>query len=368
MKKYLVGIMFLLLSVYGIEMKADSAPPSAIFGANGECDTTLAGCQVIPLSLSTLCTVSCAVRVSPSLTSATRMWGASGYGGSGLCMTSIDGGASWAACTSQPFTTGSVELYAGAADGSVIAVGSPTGPTTCTIRRSTDNGTNWSDVFTQLGNCSPASIEGQYLFCLSSGICELSSFTGGVGLTVIRSSNNGQSWIADAAIADGSGCIHAGASWNDSVGITVPEATGCGGGGVADTAAADVWTASTIWNGTQGDCWGTTVLNGVGRGICFAATNYTLRNSTGALVSNLTIPNVLAALDSGGVAVSPFADTTYFFASTATTIGVWVSRDSMSTFTQLGDIVGSMRGGNAFFANGCVYFSGGTAARFAKIC
>ena len=373
MKKLLIGLCLGLISLIGI-VKSEAI--TRIIGLSSECDTVLAGCKAIPLTPTTLCTVSCAVEVSPSFTSVLRFWGSTRA--AGTCRTSIDGGAIWAACTSQPFTTGNREFYAGAADGSVIAVGTPTGPNTCTVRRSTDNGVSWSTVFTQVGACTSGTFEGQRLYCLSNGKCEFVGINGN-DAQIFRTSDNGQTWAAGESAVGGLGAI-IGSVWNGLEGILPTQAPGAGGGGFSKTyvAAADVWTQSTAWNGTQGNCWGKLLLNSIPFAICQGAGatpdgRYTLRTSTGINSLSLTIPNALiTSIDAGGVAIAPFTNTIYIMAQTVSAaMGTWVSRDNGASFTQITGFGGGgagIRGGDAFFANGCVYFAVGSTAMFGKIC
>lgn len=339
------------------------------------CDPANPNCVSIPLTFTVLCSATCPFRSSFSFSDSNRFWGASGTG-VGSCITSTDGGITWPACDSQPFVTGANELYAGASDGSVIAASTTTGPTTCTISRSTNNGTSWGVVFTSLVNCNPGGQEGQYLYCLSSGVCELATNdASGQLYRIFRSSDNGQNWSIGET-GDSFCTAAAGSSWNGSVGIMIGMNPGCGGGGNQKSflAGGDVWAVSTVWSGTQGDCWGTVIYNGGGRILCQSSgaapdSRYTLRTSTGAPSASLTLPGaLLTSIDAGGIAIGPFTDTLYVFASRATDIGVWVSRDNLSTFALLASTPGVMRGGNIFYSGGCVYATYAGPARFGKIC
>jgi hypothetical protein len=372
--KWVISLLIAVISLIGIS--ASEAIIVKQVGATGQCDTALSGCFSIPLVPTTLCTVSCAVEISPSFTVATRFWGSTRA--VGTCRESINGGVTWAACASQPFTTGNREFYAEASDGSVIAVGTPTGPNTCTIRRSTNLGVNWTTVFSVVQQCTSGVNEGQRLFCLNDGICEFLG-SDGSSAQVFRSSDNGVNWTAgETAVAANCGIV--GATWNGSLGIMPSQTPGCGGGGIARTyvASGDAWAQSSTWNGTQGDCWGKLILNSVPYAVCqgSGATpdgRYTLRTSAGVNFLSMTLPNALiTGIDNGGVAIAPFANTIYIMAQTNTaTMGTWVSRDSGVTFTQLTSFGGGgagVRGGDAFFANGCVYFSVGLTSMFGKIC
>ena len=372
--KRLLGVFTLIILFCGISiLGSDAATPRRILGASGECDTNNAGCISIPLTVTVKCTVTCAFRTSPSYASATEFWAAANTG-TGACRRSIDSGATWPACTAQPFATGANELYAGAADGSVIAVGTTTGPNTCTVRRSTNNATSWTTVFTLVFNCNAGNLEGQRLYCLIDGRCE---FVGGASgaSRVFRSSDNGQTWAAgETGIAPN--CSNAGLAWDGSAGIAPSEATGCGGGNIARAflATGDVWADSIAWNGTQGDCWGSIIWNGVGHAVCQGASatpdgRYTIRNSVGTNVRSLNLTGAgIAGIDAGGVAVAPFTDTIYIFATRSTDTGIWVTRDDALTFTLIGTLTGTMRGGHAYYANGCVYFTGQASTKFVQIC
>lgn len=375
----LAGVVFLALPL----VVSPAHAITDLFGTAANCGVGL-GCGIFPQTVTVLCTASCPTRSSFSWTNPSRFWGALG-GGTGVCTTSTDGGVTFALCTTQPFATGANELYAGAADGSVIAVGTTTGPTTCTMRRSTDNGTSWNTQFTQAVNCSPSNNEGQYLYCLASGACELVVFdTPTLNYRVFRSSNNGVTWSIGEVLAADSGVNagSAGVAWDGAKGFLVPNMPGTGGGNLATAgiASGDVWTVSGIWNGTQGDCWGNVVYNGAASGVCQGAgatpsALYTLRNATGVNVASLTLPGALtSSIDMGGVSLSLATNNLYIMATLASggAASLWFSTDNLNTFIQLGPAAGflvGMRGGNAFTANGCAYFTfvSGTA-RLLKVC
>jgi len=375
MKKLLIGLLLVVLC--GIGISTDAAGPSRIVGLSSECDTNNIGCIVIPLTMSTLCTgATCPFRSSFSYTDSTRFWGSVGSG-TGACITSTNGGTTWNACTAQPFVTGANELYAGASDGSVIALGTTTGPTTCTFRRSTDNAVNWSTTFTLAVDCNPGNNEGQYLYCLNNGICEAALNNSNLNtFRIFRSSDNGQNWTTGETGSASCG-TGAGSVWNGSSGIIPSMDPGCGGGNLATAfnAVTDTWTVSTAWTGTQGSCWGQVIISNVGYASCGSAITYGFYTSTGATFRTFVLPGATLAVNNGGVAFALDSTVIYVFA-TATVpagIGAYVSRDAGVTFGRLGTETSGggagIRGGNAFFANGCVYWSGGTTTRrFAKIC
>jgi len=367
MKKYILALLVSLMMVAGISY---SAVPSKIVGLSGECDTTNAGCIPIPLILTTLCTASCPIRSSFSYTSSSRFWGASS-GAVGACQTSIDGGITWGGCTTQAFSSGSGgESYAGASDGSVIAIGSITG--TCTIKRSIDNAANWTTVFTDANACFLPGQPGQNLWCLSDSRCEYQMNNGGTA-RVYRSSDNGANWV-QGTTGTGGNCTIVGTQWDGSAGIMPSENTGCGGGNIAKTwvAAADVWTDSVTWTGAQGDCWTPVVYNSTGRVICNAGAALTMYSSAGASVAVLILPTSLVGLDSQGPAWGWATNTLYIAAQNVTTgIDVHVSRDNLVSFTKLGTFTGGgagPRGGNMFAANGCIYVTTGLTPMFGKVC
>jgi hypothetical protein len=367
MKKMIFAVLLLLLIV-GVG-KSDAV--MKVFGLTGECSLSFSGCTVIPLTPTTLCTISCPQQTSFSYTDANRFWGAST--GVGSCLTSTNGGITWVACATQPFTTGNREFYAGAADGSVIAVGTTTGPTTCTIKKSTNNGASWSTVFTALQQCTSGSLEGQRLFCLSDDRCGFIGWDA-TTVTMFRSNDDGDNWV-QGETSTGGNCAIPSTIWNGTAGFIPSQNTGCGGGSVAKAGytTIDSWLTSSVWSGTQGSCWNAVIYNGAPRAICqVGGANYTMNTETGAVANTLVLPGVSTGADSGGVALTPFANTMYIVATKAASgIGIWVSRDSLASFTMVGSFGGGgagPRGGNSFFANGCIYFTTGQTAMFGKVC
>lgn len=375
MKRWIkYGLLYGILLVLFIcipTLKSDAIVVQKIFGMSLNCDTALVGCQPFLSTITTLCTVSCASRVAPSFTSNTRFYG----NGVGPCSTSVDGGATWAGCTTQPGVDGNTyQYFVEASDGSVIATGNNGANNICLVRRSTDSGTSWSTVFTSGSpeNCAVGN-EGQRLYCLLDSRCEW-LVSDGTTFRVFRSSNNGLNWT-EGTTDIAPNCGNASSAWNGSVGIFPSIQSGCGGGNIAKTesAAADTWSASVVWNGTQGNCWGSLIYNGNARVICHdGTTGYKMYSSAGALSASLTLPEAIQVLDGGGVSHSTGTNTMYIAAQLPTTIGLWISRDNLGTFIQLGTLAGGgagIRGGNTFLANGCLYFSYGFgAAALAKVC
>jgi len=372
MKNLFVGL------IVGLLLLVESSQSNAVVkvvGLSSECDTTNAGCQAIPLTLTVLCTVSCPYVSQPSLTDANRFWGS--LAGS-TCNTSTNGGATWVACTTQPpaFTPNGVrEAYAGAADGSVIGAAQNAGTAACDIVRSTDNGANWTTVFTVASrSCSPSN-EGTLLKCRSDGKCILPFLNGGTNVCYTYvSTDNGQTWAEGIGVAT-CNASPVNSSWNGTLGIVQPQGNG-GASRAYYTTDGSTWNKSTAWAAAAGTCWGGVVYNSAVHAICFSSVNYTLRDRDGTLELNMTLPGVLAAVNSGGLGYSLGTNNMYVLAtwlpvSGNAPIGIWLTRDG-STFTLLGKsaiTTNSMRGGD-FYAgiNGCLYFSAGTNAIFAKIC
>ena len=374
MRTALAGVLLSLFLLVGPSPSSFAVTPiGALYGASLGCDPNNAGCIAIPLTVSTLCTVSCPQQTSFSFTDASRFWGTTGGVGAGV--TSTNGGLSWSALASQPFAAGNREFYAGASDGSVIAIGSPAA--VCTVRRSIDNGASWSTVFTNAGGCTSGTLEGQRLFCIGTGACNYVDVTG--TRQVLTTSDNGQNWTLTTTANIAPNCSMTNVPWDGSLGIAPSEATGCGGGGIARTAllSGGVWTDSTAWTGTQGDCWEGVNFNGVSYAVCQGAGaapdgRYTLRTSTGALFKSLDLPGALiTSIDAGGIAFSPFTNSLYIVVTMiAGQPGVFVSRDGANTFAQIGTAPAPLRGGNMFYSGGCVYFTtaGAGAPSFTKIC
>jgi len=363
------GLLTILAALLlGFGLPASSPAITHVLGGQMACDPALPSCTPIPLTVTTLCTASCPKISSFSYSSTARFWGSTGAVGG--CRVSVNGGTTWAACATQPFTTGSTEFYAGASDGSVIAVGTPTGPSTCTIRRSTDNATSWTTVYTNVVVCSNSGNEGQYLYCLGDGRCEYIAHDGVTDTNrIIRSSDNGQNWVTGETSVQA--IAVAGAAWNGSGGILTVQT----GTNKSWSAIGDSWVLSTfVWNGTPGQCWGSVIYNSAGRMICNnGTTGYKMYDSEQNVVASLTLPGSATAAGNGGTAISIRTNNLYVFAQgvSPSSMAVWASIDNLSTFTRLGDISGGgagMRGGNVFFTNGCVYFSVGLTPMFGKIC
>jgi len=374
-------LLLIVLLVLGSLEKVEAQVPRNIVGAGGECDLAFAGCQPIPLTLSVLCTAGCPKMSAPSLIDINRFWG---FNASGVdCVTSTNGGATWVGCGSQPGGAGQKQNYAGAADGSVIAIGRV--GTECRVHRSIDNGVIWTRVFTSTVGSGEAcgggaTLGGFMLTCLSTGECifpyvNVSSTT----CDVLRSLNNGINWAFTLAgpltVCD---IVPVVGIYNGSAGVVSPRNTnGISTLGFFTVSGAAGYEKSAVWPALN-NCWGAVLVNGLPSAICYSSglLSYSLRSMTGALLQTLGLTNVLAAVDSGGVGVSWSPSVLYVAATMGNVapprpIGFWVSRNSGTSFGfvgQTGISPAGMVGGSMYVANGCIYLSAGTTSLFAKIC
>ena len=374
MKKTVISLI--LLAALGIlGTKAEAV--FRIVGSQVQCDTALSGCTYLPTTVTTLCTASCPGASGYSMVSSLVFWGSSGAN----CLRSVDGGVTWPTCATQPFPGGNAISInvTGAANGNVVAVARLQTPSNlCAFAVSTDNAATWTTVLSVTPYCDLAAYRGQHIYCFSGGSCEAVVSSGAGVRQIFRSSNNGVNWIQGETISTGFGS-DSGSITNGAIGI-LPPATPTNTSTSFVSTSGDSYIESVAWSGTQGNCWGQVILNSVPYTVCQAvgavpSSQYTLRTSTGAVFKSMSIPD--ADLSStgtlGGVSVAPFANTMYLAALTISTakIGLWVSQNSGSTFTQLASITSGAaisREGNAFYANGCVYFNIGSTPKFAKVC
>lgn len=348
-----------------------NAAPVTVVGTQSECDTTNTGCQPIPLTVTNLCVNAgglCPIRAAQSFTDTTRFWGT--INSVGACSTSTDGGATWGACTTQPFSSGAKEHYAGASDGSVIAVAQVAG--NCVIKRSINNGSTWTTVMTYAttSGCGGANTGGTLLKCLSNGTCEMPFINTATQFChVLESIDNGQNWSSITPIAS---CIGApsGSAYNGTIGIVSYQTTGATTAVLNTTSGFGGWVKSAAWGVGAGDCWGSVIYNGAAHSICFSATNYTMNSTAGTLELNMILPSVLAVADDGGLAISLGTNNMYVFATMSIAgahSGIWVTRDG-SSFTLIATNPANtgMREGDVFLSNGCIYFA--ISSMFGKIC
>ena len=370
MKKYIMSILIIALFVCVSVLKSDAVTITMTIGTQANCNTTISSCIAFPTQVSTLCTAACARRVAPSLTIATRFWGVSTA--TGGCSTSTDGGTTWGACTVEPFDTGIyvLEGVGSGSDGSVVVAATKGGPLECAIKRSTDNGANWSSVFSNTDDCSSGGIEGQRVICLVTQSCVFSAANNATSTyRTYTSSNNGVNWSVGSTGTFPVGGT-AGIAWNGTVGINIPQSTGTGAAKSFSTTGGDIWASSANWPNV-GNCWGPYVYNNLPEAICFSGPDYKVYSDAGILVASITLPGALLIADSGGIGYGYATNTMYVAAASSTpNINVYVSRDNLVSFILLGQSTNTVgiRGGNTFLANGCVYFSSGTTNWFGKVC
>ena len=375
MRLALAGLLLLLLAV-----PVHAASVQSIAGGALACPASNTNCFPIPLTLTPLCTAIsvCPKNTSFSYTNSSRFWGVDPV--AQTCRTSTDGGAVWGNCTTQPFTPAISMMIAGAPDGGVIAVGSVAGPV-CTFRRSTDNGSNWTTVFTQAVDCSESANNGTWLYCLADSRCE-SIHPGVVSGTVnriYRSSDNGVTWGIGETSTNTWIAIDGSAAWNGLAGF----AHTVNASARAFTANSDLWANSAIWPAGPTQCSAPVIYNGNPYGLCFdnSVPTYRLYDTSGTVFSTLTLPNANLTGTAPAVALAPFGNSLYVIATLGRNptpcggglcpIGIWLSRNNLVSFELIAttaDAVNNATTGNAFYANGCIYFSSGTTIMFGKIC
>jgi len=378
MRHALIGSLVTLGLLLGLSGALPAQTPiGALYGAQMACDPALTGCQKIPLTVTILCTTSCPRIMAPTWSIPTRFWG-SVLGASPNCVTSSDSGVTWAGCTTQPFSSGTKEHYAGTADGAVVAVAQVGG--NCVVKRSTDLGTTWPTVFTYAvtNGCGGSLLGDFFLKCLPTGDCVMPFINPGTQvLHGLRSTDNGQTWASQTTVAGAVCGGTAGTAYDGTNGIQALTATAPGTCKAPFTETAPPWALSVAWPDV-GDCWGSVIYNSLPRAICFktATGNYQMISRTGALVANLTLPSALLAIDVGGPSVSIGTNNLYLMATKSVPsgpapIGIWISQDNLATFTLLattGVSVNAMKDGSFFSAQGCLWFSAGTTPLVGKIC
>lgn len=352
----------------GLLVTSRSYAVPQLFGATGECNLAFSGCTVIPLSPTILCSVSCVNLSSPSFIDSDRFWGTTGTG----CRTSLNGGMTWAACTTQPLSSGGQEQYAGASDGSVIAIGQVA--TTCTVKRSTDNGSNWTTVYTAASTaiiCGGAISGGSRLKCLSDARCTFSTGHGVTGVPIaLESTDNGQTWVSSVYGAAGINPISM--AWDGSAGISTSNTLRSG-------KYAAGWSQGALAFAGCGTISGSVVYNNAAYGLCkdptVGSTAVRLMTPDGVLFKTLTLPGAQTGAGVGILAFGWATNVIYVVTAVNTSpqaLGVWVSKDNGASFTliyQTPTTTNSMQANSDIFAaNGCIYFSGGISAVFVRIC
>jgi len=366
MKKILWAVVIVCISLIGV---SQSEAIKSIVGVSSECDSTNTGCIPIPLTVTARCDVGgvlCPNHIAQSFTDTNRFWG-----GTGNCRTSTNGGSTWAACATQPLTSGGAEYYAGTGDGSVIALGQV--GVVCTIKRSTDNAANWTTTYTG-GNigCAGNSNGGSQLKCLSDGRCNFLLNSSVTNLpALLASTDNGQNWVLTTVGVAGNSPISV--AWDGSVGITTSNT-------LRSLKYAAGWSQGSAAFAGCGTISGSVIYNGVGYGLCKdPGTNeiYRMMTADGALFKAITLPGVYQLGGVGILAYSVGTNILHVVANVAVTagglpLGVWVSRDDGVTFTKIYTSSQTLNSLSSFsdiiYTNGCIYFVGGGSPMVGRVC
>ena len=367
MKKLLMGLVLGIGCLVGI---SQSEAITRIVGLSSECDTALSGCNPIPLTVTTLCTVNCARLSSPSLTDANRVWGFDGSN----CRTSINGGATWANCVSNP-DAAALYHYASTGDGFVVAAGITNGGTRCKIYKSTNNGTSWTNMFDEaVTDCGNPASGGTMMKCVLSGTCTL-VFKNGGNANYLISTNHGDSWtrVALGAISQTPTSM----MFDGLVGFSTPTTSDGISNFKAYNYSGGAWSLGTTWPAVT-RCWPSISLSS-GSSLCQTGgtgISYTLRSgAAGALVNTISIPEAITTANPGMIAINPFSNALYVVTNDNTgKMGVWVAVDGVTASSLVriftGPVAVAMTNqADINYANGCIYFSAGTGTPiFAKIC
>lgn len=369
MKKLIIGLVLGIISLVGVQ---SSDAVKNIVGIQATCDSTLSGCNPIPLAVTLLCGPgSCPKLSAPSFTSSTRFWGTGGLLGN-QCLTSNDGGATWGTCATQPLSSGAQEQYAGASDGSVIAIGQ--NGVTCNIYKSTDNGTTWVNKYTNGGNigCGGGVAGGSRLKCISTGSCVFGFDNTATGVPgFLTSTDNGNSWSLTGAGVASNGPMSL--VWDGTIGLEGPTST------LRAMSYAGSWSQGAAgYAGCSSS--GAMIYNNIPYSLCKDTgvnANYQFRTADGALFKTIVLPNGVTSTGgaTGVLGWSVGTNIMYIVAGANTSpiaVGVWLSRDGGTTFNQLYQSstgTNNMVAGDIYFANSCIYFSTGSGSQiFAKIC
>jgi hypothetical protein len=369
MKKYIFALMLLLMSI-GVSY---SAVPSKIVGLMSECDTTLSGCQHIPVSFSVLCNqfvvgVSCPKTFHPSWVSGTRLWGSNLVDG---CVTSVDAGVNWAPCTTQPFAGTAVQI-ASSTNGNVIAVSTVAG--VCTIELSINNGASWTSQFTDANTCLPPASASLLVRCQQTGgQCDYVFVQSGTRTRTYRSTDNGVSWVqtnvASGLITTATGMVFdgtkgiAGGVINAGQVATVALGGAWNIGGVGWPAAANNYGTSTPSNW---DSLGASVEFAFDGGVTF---QYKQLSVDGVVLKSF-VPTNSQIVGFPTIDCFQYNSLIDYCVGLNTTGGqsFWISTDDLASTIQLGSNAALGGLGTIYSLGGAIYISvAGTTGAFYKI-
>ena len=207
---FFLGVL-ILLGVFTPQTPAQTV--TTILGANVQCDPNVDSCLFFPAAPSILCmgtgaNLDCPQWFHPDWSQAagTRFYGISNRANPPRYLTSTNG-ITWTLTTAQPFVAAVLNFgsyMAVSSNGSLLAA-SGQGANLCIIRRSTDQGANWSTVFSSavqtcsvgFGNSTPPG-----MYCTETGgYCAVINMFNAASITMIFSTDNGASWTIGTAFA-----------------------------------------------------------------------------------------------------------------------------------------------------------------------
>jgi hypothetical protein len=377
MNKLFTGLLCLLVGL--LSTIPAHAVIGSVKGGAVECNSANPLCTPIALTVSMLCNQSslCPTMSAPSFTNSQRFWGMTVAGD---CKTTVDGGTTWAGCTTA--TPAATRFIAGAADGSVIAVALSAG--VCSFYKSTDNGLTWPLVHTTGTTCNGGSGAFSQIKCLTTGTCIYP--TNDALLTtcnLFQSNNSGGTWslATTSACGDVTNFAVVGTYYNGTFGVLLNNIQAA-----SQTQWITLnnltWTASAVWPTTQRCTGGVAAYGGSLHVLCLQTdlSGYRIYTSNGALEQPIVLPGVALSAGQGALFASAGA-ALYVVATYQPTptdiphVGVWASRDSGVTFTFLAASSGAgsaqVQSGDIYVHNGCVYFSSGSFPSnvvFGKVC
>lgn len=387
MKKWLIGICFIVgVSLGGI---SDGAVVSTTVAPQGECPIGSGICGVVfPLSASILCdgsagNLNCPQFFHPDWTTSTRIFGITNRVNPGLCVVSTDGGETFNTCTTQPFTAAVLNFgikMAVASDGSLLYT-SGQGTDLCIIRRSTDQGTSWSTVFTSTTeDCSivTTSPTPPGMYCSQSGgYCAIIDMSNAAELTIIFSSDNGVTWTVGTPFAYTTANI---STWGPALtddgtdGILIRGTNASGAGEPFGIQSGSDYIATALFAAPVNLNCRPLMMGTTKRALCAP-------NAGGALfrfvdgtiptvIREITIPDVLASANEPLV-VGWSSEIGYLLvpsgANPSTRLNVYITGDSWASVVSLGQLIpttslslGCCRG-NTIRWQGKAYFSTGVS-------